>query len=169
MAKDHGPALGGAMIGSSVKPPIAAADLAARGSGAGKALTTAPAGFGEVAAYLIAAAELAHRGEGAVIGTAVPLIGPADIAVETVGIDPVCGRLVVAVDVAADHIAEQAADHDTADRGAGTAVTGKTADQAAGDRAENGAVHGIAAVATLFIGALLVIAGRRRRGRPIAG
>src|SRR5579863_8273845 len=154
--------------GSSVETPVACADLAAGRAAAGEALSAAPAGFGEVAADLIAAAEFAHRGEGSVIAAIVPLVGTADVAVQAVGIDPECRRLVVAIHVAADDIAEQATNHDAADGGAGPAMTGEAADQSTRECAEDGAVDRIAAVATLFIGTLLVIAGRRGRRGTIA-
>src|SRR4051812_8128933 len=140
-------------------------DLAAGRAGAGEILAAAPGGLGEIAAHHAAAAEFAHRGEGAAIAAIVPFIGTADIAVQPGGIGAIGHRLVVAIDVAADDIAEQAAHHHTADCGASVAPAGYAAQQTARQGAENRAVDGIAAPAAFFIAALLVIGGRSRRRR----
>src|SRR5689334_22889560 len=97
-----------------------------------------------------------HRREIAVSATRVPLIATADIAIEPGGIDTERFRLVVAIDVLRDEIAQQSAQSRAAHDHTTIAMGGRAADQAAGQGAENGAGHCIAAVAVLFVAALLI-------------
>src|SRR4029078_13082008 len=81
----------------------------------------------------------------------------ADIAVQATGVRAEGNRLVIAVDVLGDGVAEQAAQHRAAHDGAAIAVTDGRAEQPTGNRAEDRAGRGIAAAAAAFITALLVI------------
>src|SRR3954471_1828828 len=155
----------------SVKPPIAATDVAAGGTGTGKVFPAAIGGLGEIAADHAAAAIFPHRGEGAAIAAIVPFIRPADIAIQTLAVDAEGHRLVFAIDVAADDVAEQAAQHHAADHRAAVAATGRAADQAARQRPEDRARRGVGAPAIGLVAALLIIGrrrGRRRRRTIIA-
>src|SRR6185437_407455 len=131
---------------------------------------TAIGGFAEVAADDAAPAEFPRRGEVAIAAPATPVVAAADVAIQALGIDAERHRLVVAVDVAADGVAQKAAQHCATDGRAAIAVGDARAERGARQRAEDGAGGGIAAVAALFIAALLVISARRwgrRRGRAI--
>src|SRR4029079_12010626 len=103
------------------------AHIAAGDTGAGLAARPTPGRGGEFAAELAAAAEFARRGEGAPVGTAVPFIGAADIAVQAVDIDGIGLCLVLAVHVAADDVAQQTAADHAAHRGKAVAMAGEDA------------------------------------------
>src|SRR5690348_10039648 len=124
--------LGWSRVFHSVKTPAGAfIHIAAGNTRAGMALTPAPGGGGEFAAHLAAAAEFARRGEGAPIRPAVPFIRPADVAIQTVDINGIGLRLVLAIHVAADDVAKQTAADHAAHGGKAVAMAGKAADQAA--------------------------------------
>src|SRR5260221_4056060 len=143
---------------------MAISDVAARDAGADKVPIAAPAGFGEFTADLAAAAKFAGRGESAAIAAIAPFIGTSDVAVQAVGIDAIGHRLVLAINVAADDVAQETAQHHAADHRAAIAAAGRAADQSTRQGAEDGAGGGVAAAATLFIAAPLLIGRRGRRG-----
>src|SRR4051812_35778821 len=72
----------------SVKAPIAVV-LTASGAGAGEGLTACISGLGPFAADCRSAAEFPRRGEVAIVAVALaaPVIAPADLAIEALGID----------------------------------------------------------------------------------
>src|ERR1700755_1375355 len=85
-------------VTSSIETPAGAVtQLAAGDAGAGVAVTPAIGGGAELTADLAPPAGFPLRGEGAVVGTAAPFIGPADIAVQAVDIDRIGLGLVLAI------------------------------------------------------------------------
>ena len=106
-----------------------------------------------------AAAIFAHRGEVATVLATIPVMAAAHRAVQAVGVNVEGIGPVVAVDVLGNHVAQDAAQHRAADRGAAVAVGHACAQKAASQRAEDGAGRLVAAAAAiLFIGALAIVA-----------
>src|SRR3954471_16988214 len=121
----------------SVKPPIAATDVAAGGTGTGEVFPAAISGLGEIAADHAPAAIFPHRGEGAAIAAIVPFIRPADIAIQTLAVDAEGHRLVFIIDAAADGVPEQPPRPPAAGARAAVPAPGRAADQAARQRTED--------------------------------
>src|SRR5690242_18272827 len=102
----------------------------------------------------------ARRREVAVIVAVAPFIATADFAVKAVGVDVERVTLIVAIDIAAQGVAEQSAQQHATDDGTGITVTRGTTDQSAADRAKDRARRRVAAMAVSFVVAFAI--GRRR-------
>src|SRR6185437_5913978 len=143
----------------SIEAPVSV--LGATGCSAMRQFAIAAIGcLGKVAANLAAPAILAGRDEITARLTMIPVIAPAHVPVQPVGIDAKRIGLVVAADVLRHGVSEQPAQDRAADNRAAIAMAGRAADQASGQSAEDGSRRDIALAAVLLIGALLVMAAR---------
>jgi len=104
----------------SVKTPVAILGAASR-TIARQFPAATIGGCHEIAANNVAAAILAYWLEIAAFLSMIPVIAAADIAIETAGIDLEGIRLIVAIDISRDRVAEQAAQYSAADNRAAIA------------------------------------------------
>src|SRR5258706_7338693 len=118
------------------RPPVAIRAAAGRAL-ALETLAIAIRNGAEVAAELSAVRIFARAAEGAVVVAVAPFIVASDVAVQAAGVRIEGIALVVAVDVAAERVPEQAAQNDAAGDCAAVTVARRATDQSTGDRAED--------------------------------